>query len=57
MVSLAAPDERLREGDQCGPFQCNRRPSANEFRDRLPLQDVTDEDKRDVPLRLVQQFQ
>src|SRR6266513_688525 len=25
MLSLAAPDERLREGDQCGPFQCNRR--------------------------------
>ncbi len=32
-------------------------PSGNEFRDCLPLQDVTDEDKRDLPLRLVQQFQ
>src|SRR6266403_3999948 len=31
--------------------------SCNELRHRLPLQDATDEDKRDLPLRSVQEFQ
>src|SRR6266403_471036 len=31
--------------------------SCNELRHRLPLQDATDEDKRDLPLRSVQKFQ
>src|SRR5882724_4148235 len=31
--------------------------SCNELRHRLPLQDTTDEDKRDLPLRSVQEFQ
>src|SRR6267143_4024070 len=31
--------------------------SCNELRHRLTLQDTTDEDKRDLPLRSVQEFQ
>src|SRR6267143_2764397 len=31
--------------------------SGNELRHRLTLQDATDEDKRDLPLRSVQEFQ
>jgi len=37
MVSLAAPDERLREGDHVAHFNAIVGPSANEFRDPSPV--------------------